>query len=77
MNCAGQRRYGGIMTLGPVRWEACEDTPTVLLTIEGQNESQPACPTCWQECLDTDDINVLNSVPILENDNAGTDTDTQ
>jgi hypothetical protein len=50
MKCEGQRRYGGVFTLGPVTWVDCPDTPTVLLKIGGK--VLPACNTCWQECID-------------------------
>lgn len=63
--CGGQRRYGGAFTLGPVRWEACKETPVVMLTIEqdGKTDTLPACMRCWTECVENG-INITKAVPL-------------
>lgn len=50
--CEGHRRYGGAFTLGPVKWEQCRNTATVLLTVEQNGQilkDSPACAECWEE----------------------------
>lgn len=49
VKCAGERRYGGAFTLGPVRYEACDGEPVAFLRVEGLPEPQPACLRCWRE----------------------------
>lgn len=52
--CEGWRRYGGVFTLGPVRWEQCKNTAVVILTVtqDGETKDFPACGKCWNECLE-------------------------
>jgi len=67
--CEGYRRYGGAFTLGPVRWEQCHNTATVLLTIEQNGEilkDSPACAECWEEGRKAG-IKQIEAKPILAN----------
>lgn len=48
--CEGWRRTGGAFTLGPVRWDQCENDGYVLLEVDGKK--MPACAECWKECRD-------------------------
>lgn len=68
MRCEGYRRNGGMMTLGPVRWEQCRNTATVNITVEqdGETKTFPACKTCWKEAIEADKIKILEVVPIEE-----------
>ncbi len=67
--CEGFRRYGGAFTLGPVRWEQCRETATVMLTVkqDGETQTLPACPTCWEEARNTKGITVTDAKPIAAN----------
>lgn len=49
--CEGYRRYGGAFTLGPVRWEQCNEEGIVVLHIAGC-EPTPACSKCWKEAIE-------------------------
>ena len=55
MRCEGYRRRGGAFTLGPVKWEQCEEEAAVRLTVKQDNKvSQfPACMVCWNEAIAT------------------------
>lgn len=52
--CEGWRRFGGAFTLGPVRWEQCKETGTVMLKTNqgGAVTTLPACPKCWAEAVE-------------------------
>jgi hypothetical protein len=65
--CEGYRRYGGAWTLGPVKWQQCTATATVMLTIkqDGKKQKLPACPKCWQEARGWKGIIVLDAEPIV------------
>lgn len=65
MRCQGWRRYGGVFTFGPVKWEQCTKRAVIMLTVrqEGKTETLPACKECWNETLLTG-IKVLASKPI-------------
>lgn len=68
LRCEGMRRHGSAFSLGPVRWEQCKEEATVrllLLQKDGEVEKLPACPKCWQECIDTLGIEVQGAEPIL------------
>jgi hypothetical protein len=64
--CEGFRRHGGAFSLGPVTWEQCCETATVLLTVtqDGETQTLPACPTCWEEARNTKGITVTDAKPI-------------
>jgi hypothetical protein len=49
--CEGYRRYGGAFTLGPVRWEQCDENAIVMIKIvqDGEKKTFPACQECWKE----------------------------
>jgi len=52
MRCEGYRRRGGALTLGPVRWEQCNNEAIVILTVKQEKiEKLPSCSICWQECI--------------------------
>ena len=65
MRCEGWRKYGGMMTLGPVVWRQCENDATVMLEVEqeGVRQTLPGCAVCWQEAIDSG-ITILNVYPI-------------
>ncbi len=67
--CEGFRRYGGAFSLGPVTWEQCRETATVMLTIREKKHrgTFPACQTCWNEALSTAGIVVTDAKPITAN----------
>ena len=53
--CGGERRYGGVFTFGPVKWEKCKNKPIVIIQIQHKNkqtENIPACLECWKECIE-------------------------
>jgi hypothetical protein len=60
--CEGWRRYGGVFTFGPVRWEQCKNDSIVMLTVRQEEENThkmkteelPSCQTCWDECKKND-----------------------
>jgi hypothetical protein len=64
--CEGYRRYGGVFTFGPVRWEQCNENATVMLTVvqDGKKETLPACPTCWNECIENK-MKIIAATPIV------------
>lgn len=69
--CGGWRRYGGIFTLGPVKWEHCKEKPLVLLKFEndhGKAQILPACMHCWNECK-ANGVKILSVEPIKEEGN--------
>lgn len=63
--CEGWRRHGGVLTFGLPKWEQCPENATVMLTFkrDGKTETLPACPRCWQECIDTG-LKILKATPI-------------
>ena len=63
--CEGYRRYGGVFTLGPVRWEQCKEQGTVMLAVEqdGEVQTMPACLKCWNEVIEKK-IKVIEAKPI-------------
>ena len=63
--CEGYRRYGGVFTLGPVKWEQCKENAIVTLKVKQDNkiETSLACQTCWNECLDNK-IEIIEAKPI-------------
>lgn len=63
--CQGWRRYGGAFSFGPIKWVQCKERATVMLCFErdGKTETLPACPKCWQECIDTG-LKILSAKPI-------------
>jgi len=65
--CEGWRRSGGAFTFGPVVWKQCEEAAVVFLTVtqNDQNQSLPACLTCWQEAIDNN-ISVLEAKPLRQ-----------
>lgn len=65
MRCEGWRRYGGMMTFGPVEWKQCENEGVVMIKFErdGKEQTLPACMECWQECIDTK-VHILEVIPI-------------
>jgi len=67
MRCEGWIRPGSFMTLGPRKWEQCENTGIVLLTVvqEGKEETLPACSKCWQDVIDSG-IEIVKAEPIKE-----------
>ena len=69
MQCQGWRRYGGVFTFGPVRWEQCKNEAVVNLTVKQKKiEILPACLTCWDECISTG-IKIIKAEPIMESEN--------
>ena len=66
MRCEGFRRYGGIMTLGPVTWEQCEEEAIVSIKVkqDGEISTFPACMICWKEAIKTKEIEVIEVIPI-------------
>lgn len=68
--CAGERRYGGIMTLGPVKWEKCKNKPVVIVTIEhakNDKENIPICMDCWKEGIENK-LKILKVEPIISSE---------
>lgn len=65
LQCEGWRRYGGAFSFGPVTWKQCPQSATVMLTVkqEGKVKTLPACPVCWQECMDNK-IEILSVKPV-------------
>ena len=64
IQCEGWRRYGGVFTFGPVRWEQCKNDAVVMLTvIQEKRQTLPACMTCWEECANNG-MRILKAVPI-------------
>ena len=65
--CEGFRRYGGAFSLGPVKWEQCRETATVMLTVvqDGETQTMPAGPVCWEEARNTKGIAIKDAKPIL------------
>lgn len=63
--CEGWRRTGGAFTLGPVRWQQCENTAIVRLTVTqaGETEQISACLECWREATGRE-IEILEAVPL-------------
>jgi hypothetical protein len=66
LKCKGFRRYGGVFSLGPVKWEQCKATPTVMIKVKNVKETQPACNHCWQELIDSDEQEIESVEPIVE-----------
>ena len=66
--CEGFRRHGGAFTLGPVRWEQCNQGAIVMLTVkqDGKETTKPACLQCWNEAQMHDTIEVMSAKPILQ-----------
>jgi hypothetical protein len=67
VRCEGWRRYGGAFTLGPVTWEQCKETATVMLTCKQflePTKTLPACHHCWREASATTGIQILKVEPI-------------
>lgn len=67
--CEGWQRYGGAFTLGPVKWEQCKETATVMLKLkqDGKVQTLPGCVTCWNEAIEKG-IQILEARPITPND---------
>lgn len=65
--CEGWRRYGGIFTLGPVKWKRCESVGVVLLKVRqtGVVKRVPACQECWNECI-KNGIEIIEATPIIQ-----------
>jgi len=64
MQCEGWRRYGGIMTFGPVKWEQCKENATAMLKVDQEKvEDLPACPICWKEVIENK-ITILGVTPL-------------
>ena len=61
VRCEGWRRYGGAFTLGPVRWEQCDQDATVMLVYkdDGKRRELPGCAHCWKEAIE-------NKIPTIE-----------
>ena len=68
MKCEGFRKRGSFMTLGPVRWEQCEEEATVSIKVkqDGEISTFPACVTCWKEAINTKEIEIIEVVPLEE-----------
>ena len=68
MQCEGWRRYGGIMTFGPPRWEQCKNEATINMTVEqeGKVSTLPACNICWNEAIERD-MKIIKTEPIINN----------
>lgn len=69
MRCEGWRRKGGALSFGPPTWTQCTEDATVMIQFKQGKEdvaTLPGCPTCWQECIDSKDIEVLLVFPIGE-----------
>jgi len=64
--CEGWRRKGGMFTFGPVHWSQCENDAVVTLTVRQDGVKRkplPACKKCWQECIGTKGIRVIEAIP--------------
>lgn len=80
MRCEGWRRKGGAFTFGPVVWKQCSNEASVMLTVLQKPKGEkkkirqvlPACPTCWQECIDTG-IEIEKAAPIIKKKGGETD----
>lgn len=72
MRCEGWRRTYGAFSLGPVDWYQCENDGTVMLKLDqgGEISELPACQHCWNECLETKGIEVLEAKPLPSNTEA-------
>ena len=72
--CEGMIKKGSFMTFGPRGWKQCESNATVMVkfksTQEGNKknkiEALPACNSCWQKCLESNDIKIIDVKPILQ-----------
>lgn len=65
--CQGYRRYGGMFTLGPVKWVQCENDAVVILEVSQESvEAFPACMDCWSEAIERK-ISILSARPIERN----------
>jgi hypothetical protein len=67
--CEGWRRYGGVFTLGPVKWEQCKETATVTALITNPDEKPKgfaACDHCLIEALTTTGMKVAKIKPISQ-----------
>jgi hypothetical protein len=66
MRCEGWRRYGGMMTLGPVTWRQCEEEGIVSIKVkqDGEIATFPACKICWKEAITDKDIEIIEVVPL-------------
>ena len=73
--CEGWKRTGGAFSFGPVRWDQCENDATVTLTVKQKEESGckwvklkplPSCTDCWNECIESKAIKVIEAVPITD-----------
>lgn len=64
--CQGWRRHGGAFTLGPVTWHQCTNEGITMLTVlqEGEEQTLPACQTCWQEALCNEAIMIIRIGPM-------------
>jgi hypothetical protein len=67
MQCEGWRRTGGAFTFGPVKWEQCENSALVMLTVvqNAKKEELPACRKCWNEAIENK-IEISAVVPLPE-----------
>lgn len=60
--------------LGLPEWKQCENEGIVMLrfksTQDGDNTKKiyelPACQECWQRCIDSKQIKILEVLPILK-----------
>lgn len=68
MRCQGYVRDGGVFTFGPVEWKICKKKGIVMIkTIqEGRETTLPACMDCWQRCIDSEKIEIIEVFPIKE-----------
>ena len=67
MQCEGWRRTGGALSFGPVKWIQCENKATIMLQFKQGDEditALGACPVYWKECIEHDDITIINASPI-------------
>lgn len=65
MRCEGWRRTGGAFTLGPVKWEQCNNEAIVMLKVRQEKEEDlPACLDCWNECKQNK-IEILGAEPLI------------
>ena len=67
--CEGWTRKGGVFTLGPVTWSQCQNDATVMIEFEQEDEgikTLPGCVECWQKCIDSEKIEIISVIPIVE-----------